>query len=206
MAKEYPEEARELCRRLYCKYGGKNYDAIERDMRRAGWSNWSKKNLDDRAGNRMGWVTKFGFENSLRLHLEKLVEKVNDDVQDLYLAIKTIRKKLQAEALGRNASKDVRRELREYAKLEIDARDRLDLTRANLETFAEAYELLSGWAVDIDAELATRFVKNADRFMELAQAHYGKQEDSIDDGAGPGEDEGGDGEGEDEDRIDLFIR
>ena len=210
MAKSYSEEAIELCRRLYCKYGGKNHDAIQREMRAAGYSGWSKINLQNRGregprGERMGWVDKYGFDNSLRLHIEKLATSVNNDEQDLYLSIKTLRKRLQGKALARNPDTKVVSQFRDLAKLEIEARRNLDLSRSNLETFAEAFELIATWAPDIDADLASRFIKSADRFMELAQAHYGKQEDSVNDGTGDGPDEGRDGESEDEDSFPEFF-
>lgn len=194
MPRQYPNEAVELCRSLFCKYGGKNYEAIEREMRLQ-YPGWSKANLDDRhakdrKNQRLGWITKFGFENSLRLHLQKLTEKVNDDEQDLYLGIKTIRKQLQAEALGKNAGKDVRREYREYCKLEIEARRNLDLSRDNLETFVAGYEKLMMWLTELDSQAAKMLLKHGERLIEMAKAHYGKAE-TDDDGTGDRADEGG---------------
>ena len=195
MAKAYPSEAIELCRRLYCKYGGKNHDAIQQEMRKAGWAGWNKLNLHNRGkegtrSERMGWIDRYGFENSLRLHLEKLTEKVNNDEQDLYLGIRTIRKQLQNEAVGNRAGKDVRREYREYAKLEIEARRNLDLTRDNFETFVSGLEKLVIWLGDKDPDAARGLVRNSDWLTEMAQAHYGKAE--ADAGASDREDEGGD--------------
>lgn len=194
MPKEYPTEAVELCRKLYCKYGGKNFDAIEREMRKE-FPGWAKANLNDRdakdrRNRRLGWVTRFGFENSLRLHLQKLTETVNDDEQDLYLGIKTIRKQLQNEAIGKNASKETRREYREYCKLEIEARRNLDLSRDNLETFVAGYEKLMMWLTELDSAAAKALLKHGERLIEMAKAHYGKTE-ADDDGTGDRADEGG---------------
>lgn len=207
MAKAYGEDAIETCRRLYCKYGGKNHDAIQREMRAAGYAGWSKINLHNRGkegtrSERLGWITKYGFDNSLRLHLEKLVEKVNDDEQDLYLSIKSMRKRLEANALRSGSDGKDMQLFRDFARLEMDARDKMDLSRANLETFAESYHLICTWAPDIDPELARRLVKGGDRFAELAQAHYGKAQ-TDDDGGGPGEDEGVDGPAPGESKLRL---
>ncbi len=194
MGKSYSEEAIETCRRLYCKYGGKNFDAIQREMRKAGWVGWTKSNLNDRGriGTRTfreGWIDRYGFDRSLKLHIEKLTEKVNDDEQSLYLGIKTVRERLEKAALGDGASKDDLAKYRDFCKLEIEARRNLNLSRDNLETFVAGYEKLTIWAPDIDAQLAKLLAQHTDRFAELAAAHYGK--DEGDDGAGFREDESG---------------
>jgi len=192
--KAYPEEAIELCRKLYCKYGGNNHDLIEREMRKAGWAKWSKMNLQNRGregtrSERMGWIARYGFERSLKLHIEKLAEKVNDDEQGLYIDIKAVRKRLGQRALGENADKDDLAKYRDFCKLEIEARRNLNLTRDNFETFVSGYEKLLTWASDIDPQLAKLLAKCTDKFAELAQAHYGK--DEVDDGAELRTDESG---------------
>lgn len=191
--KQYSNEAIEFCRQLYCKYGGKNHPAIEREMQKQ-WPAWQRQNLVNRGKGdkeRLGWIDRYGFDNSLRLHMERLTEKVNDDEQDLYLGIKTIRKQLQHEAIARNAGKDARREFREYAKLEIEARRNLDLSRDNLETFVAGWEKLLRWLGEIDPAAAKVLVKHGEKLAELAAAHYGKAESDYD-GAEFDEDEGGD--------------
>lgn len=196
MARKYDNEAVELCRSLYLKYGGTNYAAIEADMRKV-YPGWGQNNLFDKGrvgtrNERMGWITKYGFENSMRLETERKATAVNNDEQDLYLGIKTIRKTLQLEACGKKADAAVRREFREYAKIEIEARRNLDLSRDNFETFVSGYEKLLMWTGDLDPETAKRLIKLGPKLADLAQAHYGKE--AIDDGAEPGKDEGGGGE------------
>lgn len=195
MPRAYNEDARELCRKLYCKYGGKNLDAVERDMRKAGYVNWNKAVLHDRGREgtknyRVGWINNFGFERSLKLHLEKLTEQVNDDEQGLYIDIKSVRQRLGKVALGDSASKDDLAKYRDFCKLEIEARRNLNLTRDNLETFVSGYEKLLIWAAGVDDQLAKLLVKHTDRFADLAAAHYGK-EDEVDDGAELRADESG---------------
>lgn len=195
MGKAYAPEAVEHCRSLYLKYGGKNHDAIQREMRKAGWPLWSKVNLHDRGiyggkSWREGWIDKYGFERSLKLATERMVEKVNDDEQGLYIDIKAVRKRLGNKALAGDADKDELAKYRDFCKLEIEARRNLDLSRDNLETFVSGYEKLLIWAPDVDVGLAKLLAKHGDRFAELAAAHYGKPEE-IDDGAIDREDEGG---------------
>lgn len=179
MPRKYNQDAIELCRQLYCKYGGKNHDAIEREMRKT-YPGWKKQNLLDKGigkNERFGWITTYGFENSLKLHLQKLTESVNDDEQDLYIGIKTVRKTMQLKAVGENVTKDELYQYRDFCKLEIEARRNLDLTRDNLETFVAGYEKLLMWLADLDKDATRLLVKYGDKLMELAKVHYGETED-----------------------------
>lgn len=193
MAKRYDQEAIELARKLYCKYGGRNHEAIEAEMQKV-YPGWGKANLHSRGkgdNERLGWIEKYGFDNSLKLHLQKLTESVNDDEQDLYLGIKAVRKRLQSAVASGEATRDELYQYRDFSKLEIEARKNLDLSRDNLETFVAGYEKLLTWSADIDKELAKLLVKHGPRFAELAEAHYGKTQAEFD-GASNREDEGGD--------------
>jgi hypothetical protein len=192
MPKQYSQEAIDLCRSLYCKYGGKNFDAIEREMQKV-YPGWHRNNLVDKSGKRptLGWITKYGFDNSLKLHLQKLTESVNDDEQDLYLGIRTVRKELQKAVISGVATKDELYQYRDFCKLEIEARKNLDLSRDNLETFVSGYEKLLIWLGEIDQAAAKLLVKHGEKLAEMAQAHYGKAE-TDDTRASDREDEGGD--------------
>lgn len=196
MSQRYDQEAIELCRKLYCKYGGKNYDAIEAEMQKV-YPGWRRSNLFDRKKKKTdkvpheGWINKYGFDNSLKLHLQKLTESVNDDEQDLYLGIKAVRKRLQTTVAAGEATRDELYQYRDFCKLEIEARRNLDLSRDNLETFVSGYEKLLTWAADIDKDLAKLLVKHGSKMAELAEAHYGKTQAEFD-RADAGEDEGGD--------------
>lgn len=193
MAKTYDQDAIEMCRSLYCKYGGRNHDAIELEMRKV-YPGWQKANLHDRGGTkspRMGWITRYGFERSLELHIQGLTTKVHGDEQDLYIGIKNVRKTLQAKVETGEATKDEFYQYRDFCKLEIDARKNLDLSRDNLETFVAGYEKLLDWSVEIDPKLAALLVKYSDKFAEKAEIHYGKAE--VNDGAVDRENESGGG-------------
>lgn len=191
MPKVYGPEAIDLCRSLYCKYGGRNHIGIEAEMQKT-YPGWQKENLHDRTGKqpRIGWITKYGFDNSLKLHLQKLTESVNDDEQDLYIGIRTVRKAMQSVVVGKEAKKDDIYQYRDFCKLEIEARKNLDLSRDNFETFVAGYEKLVMWLGDKDPQAVKLLIKHGDYLTDLAQAHYGKSEE-INDGTGVGEDEGG---------------
>lgn len=179
---------------LYCRYGGKNYPAIEREMRKAGWPSWSQTNLMDRGRGKnakLGWINRFNYERSLQDYNERLVEKVNDDAQDLYIGIKQVRKTLQTKVTSGKCTKDELYSYRDFCKLEIEARRNLDLSRDNLETFVACFDKLLTWLGEIDPAAAKLVVKSGDKLAALAQAHYGKAE-TDDAGAIDRADEGGD--------------
>lgn len=191
----YPQKAIETCRELYCRYGGKNHDLIEQGMKKAGYVNWKRKNLYDTGSGkeaRLGWITRHGFERSLEIYTEKLIERVNDDEQDLYLGIKRVRRALQKAVDAGEATKDEVYQYRDFCKLEIDARKNLDLSRDNLETFVSGYEKLTIWLGEIDPKAAGMLVKYGERLAEMAQSHYGKEPDEIDSRTGDRANEGGD--------------
>jgi hypothetical protein len=168
MPMQYPQEAIDLCGKLYCKYGGMNHDRIEREMRKQ-YPGWRKKNLYDSGSGKqalLGWINREGFDNLLKIHVQKLTESVNDDEQDLYIGIRTVRKAMQSKVVGKSASKD------------------------DLETFVAGYEKMINWLTDIDPVATKLLIKHGEKLSEMAQAHYGKAE-TDDDGASDRADEGG---------------
>lgn len=198
MAKKYSQDAIEKARGLYIKYGGENFDAIQREMRKQ-YPSWTKANLVGReekayrgrvAREKHGWIDLYGFEKSLKLHLQELATTAKSDEQDLYLGIRAVRKELQTKVAAGMATKDEVYSYRDFCKLEIDARKNLDLSQDNLETFVSGYEKLLIWLGELDAGAAKMLVKHGDRLAEMAKAHYGEAETDHD-GAGDREDEGG---------------
>lgn len=190
MPTQYDQETIELCRSLYLKYGGKNHDAIEREMQKE-FPGWRKQNLVDRGkgkDERLGWINRYGFDNSLKIHTEKLTTAVNDDTQDLYIGIRDVRKSLQTEVASSRADRDKVYQYRDFCKLEIEARKALDLSRDNLETFVSGYEKLINWLSEIDKPAAKLLVQHGETLIERAKAHYGDTE-KIDNRASSGANE-----------------
>lgn len=204
--KVYSDEAIDLARRLYCKYSGRNHPAIEAEMQKV-YPGWSKQNLIDKGKGkavRFGWITKYGFDAALKIHMQKLTESVNDDEQDLYIGIRNTRKEMQKKVVGKGATRDDIYQYRDFCKLEIEARRNLDLSRDNLETFVSGFEKMIGWLSDLDKKAAAMVVKHGEKLTELAAAHYGKPEE-IDAGASDRADEGGDGPSPDKGQLRLVV-
>jgi hypothetical protein len=192
MPKEYSPEAVETARKLYCHFGGMHHDNIELEMQKT-WPGWKKLNLIDRGKGknfREGWITKFGFANSLKLASERKTESVNNDEQSLYLGIKKTREALQVKVHGGTASKDEIYGYRDFCRLEIEARKNLDLSRDNFDTFVSGYEKLVAWLSEKDAEVARLLIKNGEYLAERAEAHYGSTQE-VNGGTVIGEDASG---------------
>lgn len=179
MRKTYSQKAIEKARELYCLYGGRNHDLIERDMRRAGWEGWRKSILYDKGkakNARMGWITRHGFDNSLRIYTEKLAESVNNNDEGLYIGIKKTRERLEKRVHSGEASKDEIYQYRDFCTLEINARKNLDsIGDDTLETFVAGYENQIAWLTEIDSSAARGLIKNQEKIFERAKAHYGSK-------------------------------
>lgn len=187
MPKTYNQDAVELARKLYCKYGGRNLDAIQKEMRLAGYVNWQKSTLFNRGDHekktfRFGWIEKFGFDKSLQEWLKTSIVAVTDDVQKLYLGIKSVREKLEEKVKNpdEGSTRDDIYAYRDFCKLEMDARQKLDLAKDNYESFVACFEKMLAWLPDIDEKAAVAFLSGdtAERMLEKARIEYGEEKQS----------------------------
>lgn len=174
----YNEEAVAICRKFFCQFGG-NPSQIEKEMRKAGYANWQKQLLYDKGTEgknaRLGWISKFGFEKSLQLHLQTQISSVENDDERRYRAVVQLADHYQELALQDGEQKE--KAVNMFIKLtdqQIELRNKLDLSQSNFETFVEAWELITAWAKEIDPELAKLFYKKKDAFIEFATRHYGE--------------------------------
>lgn len=179
MAATYDQKAIDLCRSLYLKYGGRNYEAIEREMQKQ-YPGWRKQNLVRRGrgrDEREGWIERYGFDRSLELHTKLQTESVLNDSQKFYLTIKTVWESLADTVKGSARTKDDLYAFRDYSKLLLDAKDQLDLGRANFETFVEAWELLCVWGEELlSAKAFGELLAISETVLEKARLQYGESE------------------------------
>lgn len=181
MPKRYPQKAVEKARELYCKFGGKNFDQIELEMRKT-YPEWREQNLHSRGKGknaRLGWIIEYNFEKSLEEYLKTQPSALTDDVQNLYLGIKKVRESLQEKVIDGKGTRDDIYAFRDYANLEMKARDKLDLEKDNFETFVVIFEKLLAWLPDIDEAAAKAFLSGdvAERILEKARIEYGESEE-----------------------------
>lgn len=174
----YNQDAVEKCRKLFIQFGG-NPSNIEKEMRKAGYANWQKQLLYDKGTEgknaRLGWISKFGFEKSLQLHLQTQISSVQNDDERRYRAVVQLADTYQELALqgGESGEKAISIFLK-LTDQQIQLRNKLDLTHSNFETFVEAWERITVWAKEIDTDLAKLFYKRKDAFIERAEKEYGE--------------------------------
>lgn len=182
MPTQYDQELIEHCRALYIKYGGKNLDAVEREMQKE-IATWRKNNLFDRGKGenfREGWINRYGFDKSLQEHLKIQAIAGCDDVQKLYIGIKSVRETLQNKIKGSNPSRDDIYAYRDFCKLEMEARTKLDLEKDSYEIFVTIVEKILAWLPDIDLK-ASKSILSGDvmeRLLAKAKSEYGDQQES----------------------------
>lgn len=177
MPSQYGQEAIKKCRELYCKFGGKDFDAIEREMQTA-YPKWRRQNLHPRGNKSLGWIVEHNFDKSLEEYLKTQTVAVTDDVQNLYLGIKTVREKLQEKVQTGEGTRDDIYAFRDYAKLEMEARKSLDLSKDNYESFVAIWEKILAWLPEIDEIAATALLSGdvAERLVLRAKSEYGKED------------------------------
>ncbi|HQU83926.1 MAG TPA: hypothetical protein PKY59_12400 [Pyrinomonadaceae bacterium] len=182
MPKRYSQEAVETARKLYCKFDGKNFDEIEKEMQKT-YPEWKEQNLHSRGKGknaRLGWIIEYNFDKSLEEYRKTQPAALIDDVQNLYLGIKKVRESLQEKVVGGKGTRDDIYAFRDYANLEMKAREKLDLEKDNFETFVVCFEKFLAWLPDIDEAAATAFLSGnvAERILEKARIEYGEIEET----------------------------
>ncbi|HUF02805.1 MAG TPA: hypothetical protein VMM38_01375 [Aridibacter sp.] len=169
MPARYGQDAIDLCRKLYCDHGGNNAE-VEKAMRKV-YPSWTRQNLVDR-DDRLGWITKYGFEKALKLSIELAVGEIEPDDQRRYKAIVMLADAWQDKALSGD-DKAVDKFIK-LTSLQVELRNKLDLKASTFETFVDAFEQIVTWSKEVDVNLAKLFYKHRERFIEKAGAHYGK--------------------------------
>ncbi len=182
MPKRYSQEVVERARKLYCENGGKNFDVIENEMRKV-FPSWRKQNLIGRGkgkDSRLGWIDEHNFDKSLLEYQKTQIVAVNDDIQKLYLGIKAVREKLQDKVTGDNPTRDDIYAFRDFCKLEMEARTKLDLEKDSYETFVAGFEKMLAWLQEIDKNTALAFLSGdtAEQILERARIEYGEEKQS----------------------------
>lgn len=178
----YGPDAIDFALRLYLKYNGQQHDRIESEMRRAGWSGWSRKNLYTRGKGkqqRLGWIEKFGWERALQLHLAEKPTATLNDAEQLVREVKEIRQQLFRiiKAQGANVDKEKLQLHRDYSNLSISALTKVEAARDTLGGWVHFWERLVDWAVDVDAKFAKVLIKYADAIIERAEKEFGETEE-----------------------------
>jgi hypothetical protein len=81
---------------------------------------------------------------------------------------------------GNESTRDDIYSYRDFCKLEMEARQKLDLAKDNYESFAACFEKLLAWLPEIDEKAALAFLigDTAERVLERARVEYGEEKQS----------------------------
>lgn len=186
MPRFYTPEAVEACFQFYLRFNGQQHDRIETEMRRT-WPGWSKQNLYSR-GNKIGWIEKYGWEAALKQKLAISTEQgtLTAD-EELIRDVEQIRKRVKAQldargAQGGRLDRDLVWQFRDFCKLVIEARTKLQGKSDTLGGFVTFWERLLDWLPEIDARAARELLKVSDAVLERAAAEYGEESPATDGG------------------------
>jgi len=183
MAAQYPLDAIRQCLRFYLDHNGQQHDLIEKKMQKAGWSGWKKQNLYDRGKGkqtRLGWISKYGFEKALRIHLAQLPTPALNDAQKLVQEVGVVRELLYSEIQATAVSKVEKERLqlhRDYCNLTISALTKVEAAKDTLGAWVHFWERLLDWSVDIDIKLARTLKKHSQALIDRAEEEFGESEE-----------------------------
>lgn len=185
MPKRYDIEAVTECEKLYLRFNGQQHDRIEHEMRRK-WPGWSKQNLYSR-GDKVGWIEKYGWESALKQKIAASSEQgaLSFDEQ-LIRDIDHVRQRVKAQldALGTKVDRDLVYQFRDFCKLIIDARTKLQARSDTLGGFVAFWERLLDWLPDISEKAARELLSVAEQILERAAAEYGETDDRAEANSG----------------------
>jgi hypothetical protein len=184
MAAQYPLDAIRQCLRFYLDHNGQQHDLIEKKMQKAGWSGWKKQNLYDRGKGkqtRLGWISKYGFEKALRIHVAQLPTPSLNNAQKLVSEIETVRELLYSEIQGKTevVEKERLQLHRDYCNLSIAALAKVEAAKDTLGAWVHFWERLLDWSVDVDIKLARTLKKHSPELISRAEEEFGESEEQV---------------------------
>ncbi len=171
---------------LYLKYNGGRFELIEEEMHRLGWASFRKQILFDKGkgkNERMGWITRFGWENALKLHVASAGTAAETSAESLLAENEFIRKAAYMEiaAGGVRASKDLIYQHNTYTQNCIKILDKLEAARDNYANFIYFLQWLTKWAPQISPELATAIADAEDALLDRAEKEFVIEEEKPED-------------------------
>jgi len=168
---------------LYLKYGGERHDLIEADMQRLGWAGFRKALLTNRGKGenfREGWIAKYRWENSLKLHLASLTSVAATSAESLLAENEAIRKSayIEIQTQGVRASKDLIYQHNTYTQNCIKILDKLEAARDNYANFTFFLNHLLGAAVEISPSLARELCEAEEALIDWAERKFVVEEET----------------------------
>jgi hypothetical protein len=143
------------------------------------WPKWSISNLYSNGNGRSeGWIDRYNWKDMLKLHLEQrpqaalnLAQKVANEIDSIRTSLYT-----QITSQGAAAGKDAIQQHLKYCDLSIDALKRVEAGSDTLGGFANFWERLLDWLLEIDENATRALLKVSDQILDRAAAEYGNDQ------------------------------
>lgn len=182
--KHHPDEIKDAFS-LYLKYNGERFDLMEQEMHRLGWTGFRKQLLFNRGRGdnyRDGWITKYGWENALKVHLANAATVAATSAESLLAENESIRKSafIEIQAQGVRASKDLIYQHNLYTQNCIKILDKLEAARDNYGNFVFFLKHLVNAATKISPALAKEIVDAEEALIEWAEREFVVEEEKPD--------------------------
>lgn len=180
----HPDEIKDAFA-LYLKYGGDRLDLLEADMHRMGWTSFNKQLLKNRGKGtnfREGWIAKFGWEHSLKVHLADITTVAATSAESLLAENENIRKAayMEIQVQGVRASKEIVWQHNTYTQNCIKILDKLEAARDNYGNFTFFLKHLLAAAVEISPALAKELCEAEEPLIDWAEKKFIVEEDRPD--------------------------
>jgi hypothetical protein len=172
MPSKYPDAAVELARSLYLKYGGGNFEAIEAEMRRAGYHNWSRQNLS-RADDK-NWVRRYGFERSLATHIQNAaIRRAETQGEKQLRQLAGVRDRLYEEIESGKFDAKTLDTFRGTCSQITEMLSKLRAGTNTLEAFVVSWETLLEVLGELKPELIGELLNIGDEIFEKVRVKFG---------------------------------
>lgn len=183
---DHLQKQKEDCFILWLQYGDDGFAAIQRDMRRLGWSNWNYSVLydDGEKGGKsktLGWISKHGWERAKKeIEAVEKFETTEDEKLDKQIEQAVNRAWFVIQVKGRDAGKEDYQIHISYVRTLVDFRAKVKENRDLFGSFVQMWMDLSEAMPVIDKAAAEMLVNLSEKILDWAKKKYAvDQEEEI---------------------------
>jgi hypothetical protein len=198
--KHYSAEAIEDAYQLFLRFNGdsRQWHRIDAEMAKKGYVGFKARNCFPDRGKgtkrREGWITKFGWEKGLAIHLASKPTATLNTAQKVARRIEEVNDRLYEQFSVKGAALDEKQLqlLRDFFKLQMEALTKVHEARDTLGGFVSFWERFIDWITDIDSKTARALLGFEDLIRERAEKEFGETESMIYRREAEGSSDGGD--------------
>ena len=185
--KHYSAEAIEDAYQLFLRFNGdsRQWHRVDTEMAKKGYVGFKARNCFPHRGKgtkrREGWITKFGWEKGLAIHLANKPTATLNSAQKLARNVEKICDRLfeGIDAKGTNADDKQLQLYRDFCNLHIAVLTKIHESRYTLAGFVSFWERFIDWLTDIDSKTARALLNFEDLIIERAEKEFGETEEMI---------------------------